>query len=382
MITNLTALRKQFPFNKNITYFNHAAFGPIPSDSLNATLDYYHTLTHQVDQSTDHHSFELLDKIRKIIAQLINSSADEIALTTNTSYGFNIVANGLEFKSGDEILLSDVEFPANVYPWLNLKKQGVKIKFIKSQNDFFSLENLLKAINEKTKLLSLSFVQFFNGYKNDLEEIGKICRANRIIFVVDGIQGVGNSVLDVERSQIDFLSCGGQKWLLSAPGTGFFYCSKNLFNKIRPAFFGWLGVDWKVNFTDLLRYNLKPFNSARRFEIGSYPYANLRTLYASLKLLEKIGISNIEKQNQALLDKLIDYLQNSACQIKSSLEAKHRSSILSFSAKNGKKLWKDLIKNKIIVSYREGLIRVSPHFYNSPEEIDHLIAILKKHSKT
>lgn len=381
MLINLAAIRKQFPFTKNIIYFNHAAFGPIPEQSLKFTLDFYHTLTHRVDQSTDQHSFELLDKIRDTIASMINCSPDEVALTTNTSYGFNIVANGLEFKSGDEIILSDVEFPANVYPWLNLKRKGVKIKFIRNENNFFSFENLLKVLNKKTKLLSLSFVQFFNGYKNDLEQIGKICQDNRMIFVVDGIQGIGASDLDVKKCNIDFLSCGAQKWLLSAPGTGFFYCSKDVLDKIRPAFFGWLGVDWKVKFTDLLRYNLKPFSSARRFEIGSYSYPNLRTFYASLNLLKKIGIANIEKQNQALLDRLIDYLQNSTYQIKSSLEPRHRSSILSFSAKNGQKLWQKLTKNKIIVSYREGLIRVSPHFYNSFEEIDRLIAILKKHSK-
>ena len=375
---NLSAIRKQFPFTKNIIYFNHAAYGPIPLDSLKETLKYYHTLTHRLDQSTEHHSFELLDKIREIIAELINSSTDEIALTFNTSYGLNIAASGLDFKAGEEILLSDCEFLANVYPWMNLREKGVKIKFIKSENGFFSIENFIKSITLKTKLLSLSFVQFFNGYKNDLEQIGKICRKNGIIFVVDGIQGVGSSVLDVKKNQIDFLSCGGQKWLLSVPGTGFFFCSKKFLNKLKLSFFGWLGVDWKVDFTDVLRYNLKPFTSARRFEIGSYSYSNLRTFYASLKLLEKIGIPKIQRQNLALLDRLVDYLEDSPYQIKSSLEPKHRSSIFSFSAKNGKKLYEKLIKNKIIVSYREGLIRLSPHFYNTTSEIDQLIRILQK----
>lgn len=375
---NLSAIRKQFPFTKNIIYFNHAAYGPIPLDSLKETLKYYHTLTHRLDESTEHHSFELLDQIRKIIAKMINSSDDEIALTFNTSYGLNIAASGLDFKAGEEILLSDCEFPANVYPWLNLREKGVKIKFIESENRFFSIENFIKSITSKTKLLSLSFVQFFNGYKNDLEKIGKICKANGIIFVVDGIQGVGSSVLDVKKSQIDFLSCGGQKWLLSAPGTGFFYCSKKFLSQLKPSFFGWLGVDWKIDFTDLLKYNLTPFNSARKFEIGSYSYSNLRTFYPSLKLLEKIGIPTIQKQNLALLDRLIDYLKNSPYRINSSLNPKHRSSIFSFSAKNGKELFEKLIKNNIIASYREGLIRLSPHFYNTTQEIDRLIRILQK----
>lgn len=377
---NLSAIRKQFPFTKNIIYFNNAAYGPLPLDSLREALDFYHTLTHRLDESTEFHSFELLDKIRERIAKIINSSADEIALTTNTSYGFNIVANGVNFKAEDEILLSDCEFPANIYPWMNLRRKGVKIKFIKNENGFFSIENFVKSLNSRTRLLSLAFVQFFNGYKNDLEKIGQICRENGIILVVDGIQGVGSSVLDVKKSKIDFLTCGGQKWLLSAPGTGFFYCSKKFLHKLKPSFFGWLGVDWKVDFTDLLRYNLEPFASARRFEIGSYSYPNLRTFYASLNLLEKIGIPKIQKQNLGLLDGLIDYLENSPYQIKSSLESEHRSSILSFSVRNGKKLFEKLLKNKIIVSYREGLIRVSPHLYNTPEEINHLVEVLKKHN--
>ena len=374
---NLSAIRKQFPFTKNIIYFNHAAYGPIPLDSLKETLKYYHTLTHRLDESTEHHSFELLDRISEIIAKLINSSADEISLTFNTSYGLNIVASGLDFKAGDEILLSDCEFPANVYPWLNLRNKGVKVKFIKSENGFFSIENFIKSLSPKTRLLSLSFVQFFNGYKNDLEKIGKICKEHGIIFVVDGIQGVASSVLDVKKSNIDFLSCGGQKWLLSAPGTGFFYCSKKFLNKLKPSFLGWLGVDWKVDFTDLLRYTLKPFASARRFEIGSYAYPNLRTFHVSLELLNNLGVKNIQKYNLGLLDHLIDYLNKSPYKIESSLEPQHRSSILSFSAPKGKKLFEKLIKNKIIVSYREGLIRVSPHFYNTTREIDQLIQILK-----
>src|SRR4030067_3630308 len=139
---------------------------------------------------------------------------------------------------------------------MNLREKGVKIKFIKSENGFFSIENFIKSITSKTKLLSLSFVQFFNGYKNDLEQIGKICRKNGIIFVVDGIQGGGSSVLDGKKNQIDFLSCGGQKWLLFGPGPGFLFCSKKFLNKLKLSFFGWLGGGWEVDFTGLLRNTL------------------------------------------------------------------------------------------------------------------------------
>lgn len=280
---------------------------------------------------------------------------------------------GLDLKPKDKILLSDVEFPANVYPWTNLRQKGVTIKFIPSRNRFFDMDNLIKAIDQKTKILSISFVQFFNGFKNDLKTIGKICEEKDIFFVVDGIQGVGAVDLDVKECKIDLLSCGGQKWLLSSLGTGFFYLSSQAKRKINTTFFSWLAVDWKLKFTDLLRYDLKPFPSVRKFEMGTYPYSLIWTMHSSLKLLSEIGVKNIERHNLKLLDLLIEHLRKKDYQIQSSLETEHRSSILSFSGKNTKSLYERLIKNKIMVSYREGSIRVSPHFYNTEEEMQRLI---------
>jgi selenocysteine lyase/cysteine desulfurase len=190
--------------------------------------------------------------------------------------------------------------------------------------------------------------------------------------------------LDVKKCKIDFLSCGGQKWLLSSLGTGFFYLSSFAKRKLRPSFFGWLGVDWGCDWTDLLKFDLKPFPSARRFEIGTYPYSLIWSMHSSLQLLSQIGIKNIEKHNLELLDLLIDYLSESGSrgkdspyQIESSLEPKHRSSIFSFSGKNIKGPYEKLIKNKIMVSFREGAIRVSPHFYNTKEEMKRFIQMFE-----
>ncbi len=373
---NLAKYRKEFPFTKEIVFFNHASFGPMPEVSWKATQEYYKGLTLKKIIDDDREAFQILENIRKAVAKMIKAKPQEIAFVPNTSYGLNVVAWGLDLKRGDNILLSDVEFPANVYPWINLKQKGIRTKFIPSKNKCFDIDNFVKAIDKRTKVLSISFVQYFNGFKNDLESIGKICEENDIFFVVDGIQGIGSVDLDVKKCKIDCLACGGQKWLLSSLGTGFLYLSSQAKRKIDLSFSGWMGVNWELDFTDLLKFNLKPFASARKFEIGTYPYSLLWGMHSSLQLLSQIGIKNIQKHNLELVDLLIDYLNDSPYQIKSSLEPKHRSSILSFSGKNIRKLYQRLTRNKIMVSLREGAIRVAPHFYNTKEEMDKLIQIL------
>jgi len=279
---DLAKYRNEFPFTEEIIFFNHASFGPMPERSWKATQEYYDGLRLKKVTDDDREAFQILENIRKLIARMIKAEPEEIAFVPNTTYGLNVAAWGLDLKRGDEILLSDVEFPANVYPWTNLKQKGIETKFVPGKNKCFDIENLVRAIDKRTKVLSISFVQYFNGFKNDLESIGKICEENEIFLVVDGIQGIGSVDLDVKKCRIDLLSCGGQKWLLSSLGTGFFYLSSQAKRKVKPSFFGWMGVDWNLDFTDLLKFNLKPFSAARKFEIGTYPYSLLWTMHSSL----------------------------------------------------------------------------------------------------
>jgi cysteine desulfurase/selenocysteine lyase len=374
---DLARYRKEFPFTKEIIFFNHASFGPMPEVSWKATQEYYKGLRVKRLADDDREAFQILDDIRKLIAKMIKAKPEEIAFVPNTSYGLNVAAWGLDLKRGDKILLSDVEFPANVYPWTNLKQKGIKTKFMPSKNKCFDIDGFMKAIDKRTKVLSLSFVQYFNGFRNDLENIGKICEENDIFFVVDGIQGIGSVDFDAKKCKIDCLTCGGQKWLLSSLGTGFLYLSSQAKREVNLSFFGWMGVDWELDFTDLLKFDLQPFPSVRRFEIGTYPYSLLWSMHSSLQLLSQIGIKNIEKHNLKLLDVLIDYLRDSPYQLRSSLEPKHRSSILSFSGKDIKKLYEELTRNKVMVSFREGAIRVAPNFYNTGDEMNKLIEVLK-----
>jgi selenocysteine lyase/cysteine desulfurase len=375
---DLKKYRKEFPHTKKITYLNHASWTPLPQRSVKAAEKFMEYATLKRTGDVDKMGFELLDDNRKKIARMIHTRTEEIGFAFNTSYGLNIAAQGLDLKPDDTVLLPDVEFPANVYPWTNLERKGVKIKFIRSRDGFFDMDEFIKSIDKRTKVLSISYVQFHNGFKNDLETIGKICQENDIFYVVDAIQGIGVLDLDVKKAKIDFLSCGGPKWLCSVLGHGFFYYSKQAKQKLDPVFFGWMGVDWKLNFTDLLKFDLKPFPDARQFTTGSYPYDSIVTMNSSLEMLLEIGIPKIQRHTLNLLDLLIDYLKDSPYQITSSLEPRNRSSILSFSGKNSRRLYEKLCKKNIIVSFRENAIRVSPHFYNTQEEIERLIDVLRE----
>jgi selenocysteine lyase/cysteine desulfurase len=368
--------RREFPFLKNVAYLDNASDGPLPQSSLKAVIQYYKNLTLEKIPQGHIHQFEPLADARRLAARLIGAQPEEIAVTPNTSFGLNVAARGLGLKAGEVVLLSDIEFPATVYPWMNLRRNGVKIKFIRSQNGSISLDSIAQEIDQRTRVLALSFVQYFNGYKYDLEAIGRICQEKGVVFVVDGMQGVGNQVLDVKKCKIDFLSCGSGKWLLSTPGSGFFYISEKLRPKIKTVFFGWLGVDWKEHFEDLRHYDKAPFPSARKFEIGTYPYAELQILASSLKLLHQVGIKNIERHTRKLLDILIDYLQDSNYRINSILEPKHRSAIFSFTCRNAADLHRKLFQKRIICSFREKSLRIAPHFYNTEQDIHKLIGIL------
>lgn len=371
--------RKLFPVTgnkKNITYLNCASTGPL-CKPVKKVLDDFYEAGLYLDKNWDHAAFADLDKIRKLGARMIGARADEVGFGFQTGYGLNIAAFGLPLKRGDEILLSDIEFPSNVYPWLALKERGIKVKFVKSENRFFDIDNFKKAIEKKSRALSLSFVQFFNGYKNDLKEIGKICRDHGMYFIVDGIQGCGVETIDVHKCGIDIFAAGAQKWMLSPQGSGLFYIRRDLQKKLKMPFASWLSVDWKLNFTDLFHYDLPFFDSARRFEMGSYPYSHVHAMAAALELIDSLGIENIQRHNHRLLDILIAYLKASDYyHIVSNIKSKHRSSILAFACDNVGEVHKKLLENKIICAHREGAIRVAVHLYNDEIDIKRLIAVL------
>lgn len=373
----LNSYRKEFPLTRDLIYMNHASQGPLPQTAVEELESLIRAGQHPQQEQIEY-AFRAIEEARKGAAQLIGADPREIGIGFNTSFGLNIAIQGLDLSRGENVILSDVEFPANVYPWLSLRQEGVEVRFARSRDRFTSLEEIFRLTDNRTRAIGLSWVQFFNGFRNDLRALGDFCRSKEIFSVIDGIQGVGVLRLDVKEANIDFLSCGGQKWLLSPCGTGFFYCSKEGQAQLRNRFAGWLAVDWGMNFTNLLKYDLKPFPDMRRFEVGSYPYHDICGFRVALNLLLEVGTDSIEKHTLHLTDMLLEYLKESPYKVRSSLEPNHRSSIVSFSGDQNQELLQRLEECKISVSLREGGIRVSPHFYNTEEEMGCLIQVLKQ----
>ncbi|MFN4110912.1 MAG: aminotransferase class V-fold PLP-dependent enzyme [Ignavibacteria bacterium] len=372
---NKSEIRKRFTYLENgIIYFNHASTGPIPDFTVEAVKNY---LAERSSKSIDNYEMILktISETKELIAKFINSSPDRIAFMDNVSNSMNLIAQGLNWEKDDEIILFDIEFPANVYPFLNLQKKGVKIKIVPSKNGRIEFEDIEKAITTKTKLLSISHVQFLTGFRADLENIGNLCKQNGIIFSVDAIQSVGVVNIDVQKMKIDFLSSGAQKWLLGLEGTTFIHISKELQDRIEPKYVGWLSVKDPWNILD---YNLEFAETAQRFENGTINFAGIYSLNSNLKFFSSLGLNEIEKSVIENSKLLIQLLEREQFQFLFRPDFDNElAGILTIKIKNPEEVYKELKRRKIHISVREGYLRFSPHFYNTDEEIFTVVKNLK-----
>lgn len=366
--------RKLFPVTSQKIYLNHAAISPLSS-----------RVTEQLEWHIDERMFGMIDiypesdKIRNsartLAAKMLNAHSEEIAFTFNTSDGLNILANGINWKQNDEIILTDYEFPANIYPFLNQEKKGVKVVFVPNRDGEIHIEDILNKINKNTKLLSISYVEFGNGFRNDLKTIGKICRENNIIFSVDSIQGLGAIPLDVQECHIDFLSNGGHKWLMGPMGSGIIYVNREFLKKLNTATAGWLSVNNSWDFYD---YKLDFLPDARRFEFGTANFMGITGLKASIELLLEVDISKIESHLLELGSLLVEGLKSFGLQFRGSKNKDYWSGIFSFSGNKTEDLHTFLGEQNIVCSLRGDMVRFAPHFYNTKEEIEETINQVQK----
>jgi cysteine desulfurase/selenocysteine lyase len=368
-----------FPHTKTGTiYFNHAATGPLST-----------FVTNKLNEYLKERSLEKIDNFPKVkdyvkstkedLGKYLNCSPDRIAYTDNTTNGINILASGINWSKGDRILLNDIEFPANVYPFLNLQKDGVIIDFVKSHDGIVSADDIISNIRPDTKLVSISFVQFLTGYRADLEKIGEYCKEKGIIFCVDAIQGLGALRLDVKKCKVDFLSCGTQKWMLGLQGFAFIYLTEDLQDKLQPKYAGWLSVE---NAWDFLHYELIPLKSAERFQYGTISHIGVFAFRGALDFFQSFRWEDIEKQTIEVASYLSNQLEEIGIKTFLAGCAKgNLSGIVSFKHNESQKVYDYLTSNQISCAVREGVIRLSPHFYNTFEECDKLVGILKKNNR-
>ncbi|MGM0599924.1 MAG: aminotransferase class V-fold PLP-dependent enzyme [Candidatus Rifleibacteriota bacterium] len=359
---------KFFPVTADSIYLNHAAIGPMTLYTSRAFQKYCQICSKKGEKHWEK-TINIVEGTRARIADYIGCEINEVAFSKNVSEGLSMLANGIEWNSGDEILIADIEFPSNVYPWLNLEQKGVNVKYIKSEDGRVDLQQIKEAINKKTRLVSLSSVQFFSGYRANIDEIGKFLKKNNILFAVDSVQQFGAFPLNVEN--VDFMACAAHKWLMCGEGLGFVYCRKELAESLKQSVVGWQSVeDW----TNFFKHELKLKPGATRFETGGMSIAGIYALNQSLKFIEQIGLKNISDHILELSNLTRQLARERDYALATGINeplAENCSGITSFAIINHDEnyLAGQLEKKDIIVSAREGHLRISPTFYNNQHEI-------------
>lgn len=308
------------------------------------------------------------DEIRVLLSRLLGGLPEEYALLTSTGVGISIVAQGLDLKKGDNIVIPEREHWNNSFPWLQLEKKEVEVRFAKiNEDNSIDPEAIEKLIDDKTRVVAIAAVRFNSGFRPNLSAIGKIAHEKGALFVVDVAQAAGMIPIDVEKDQIDIMAGCGFKWLLGMHGTGFLYVNKKVANRIAPVLPGMFAAD---TLYDKLSY----FDDSRKFETGTIAYSLFSAWSAGLRLLLDIGIPNVYKKALENTDILIEGLQEKGHQIVSPIKnPDERTAILHFntgSLETTKVLYQKLTAEKVLVTLQADNIRVSPNFINTKEEIN------------
>jgi selenocysteine lyase/cysteine desulfurase len=376
----LDELREKFPITRNYNFQNHAAIAPMSAPAAEAMAGYARELSEAAYLRGRY--YRAAEHVRNAAAKLINADPTEVTFVKNTCEGINYVANGIQWLNRDNVVTTTMEFPANAYPWMALEPRGVRLLRVEEEDGRIPFDRIAAAINTRTRLVTISAVQWSNGFRTDLTRLGELCKEKGVLLFVDAIQALGVHPLDVRAMNIDFLSAGGHKWLCSPEGTGLFYCKRELIGHIKPSEPGYMCMRHpfehrvaKLSWDDL-------HDDARRFDSGVYNLAGICALGASISLLLEVGIEEGQVRVKELTDLLVEGLRSKGWRVHSPRTASEWSGIVSFSSEkhNTEELHKHLRSEfKIVVAKRLRRLRASPHFYNSTEEIRQLVDALPSH---
>ncbi|HEY7087524.1 MAG TPA: aminotransferase class V-fold PLP-dependent enzyme [Tepidisphaeraceae bacterium] len=373
-----------FPVLRHWQFFNHAGVSPLTHAAAEAMRKYAAQAETDVYIGTGW--YQSIEQLRQSAAKLINAHRDEIAFVKNTSEGISIVASGIEWQWGDVIVTTGVEYPANIYPWMEVvRSHGAKLVMVPEESDpdgrrIVPIDKILEAAADpRCRLVALSHVEYASGQRHDLVRIGKFCRENGKLLCVDAIQTLGVIPVDVQAMHIDYLSADGHKWMMGPEGAGFFYCRRELIDRTRPLMVGWMNVIDNQNYGSY-DYTLK--SDAGRFECGTYNIPGLLGLKASLDLLMSVGTENIANRLHHLGERLEILLEQKGYAVLSPRGVGQWSGITSFrsAVHDHEQIVKMLRKEKKTeIALREGRLRASPHFYNTDEQMERLVEALPVH---
>lgn len=381
MLENHNEIRAQFPFLEKFIYLDAAHYTPYPQRSVKKLNDFINTFT------TDYLNLSLVNinqsrEFRKTCGKLLNCDAEDIIITSNTTHGINIFANGIQLDPKDNnVAMLDSEFPAVVYPWLNQEKLGKANVMLIPSDKGYANEALIKRtlMDFNVRVFTISLVQFL-GYRHSIRNIAEFCKKRNIYLVVDGIQATGVCPVDVQEMGIDFLSTGNQKWLMSPAGLGFTYISKKYREIINPTYAGTTNVNY--NFDNFLDYKLDFKTSGEAYENSTLNTLAMIGTDEVLKYFMELGVENIFNHIIDIQDKLISLLDKTKYKVESDISAEHRSNIMIFShvdSTKNKEIQKMLEEKKIYIALREGFLRVSPHIYNNYSDAEKLAEALNSY---
>ncbi|MCL7454194.1 MAG: aminotransferase class V-fold PLP-dependent enzyme [Anaerolineae bacterium] len=372
---NLAEPRSLFPVSRRYAYLNHASVAALPTPVVTAMDGYLQEQSLKGGQALEDWD-ERLEGIRQEASRLIGAHRDEIVFTTSVSHGLNLVAAGLRWQAGDNLICAETEFPANVYPWMNLQRRGIEVRFAPARANRILVEDVVSLMDGRTRLVAISFVEFGTGYRNDLAALAEACHERGAYLCVDGIQGLGALQFDVRHVGVDFLATHAAKWMLGPIGAAFCYIRRDRMPLLDPVMAGWRSVVDRDNY---YRYDSPLRPGGERFEPGSLNAVGLVGMAAAIDLLLTLGLDAIESRILELTSYLIAGLQARGCTITSPIARRQeRSGIVCFRHPEvpAPELGERLCAADVIVSVRGDVVRVSPHFWNSEEDIERLLAVL------
>jgi len=361
-------LKNQFPGSNSLVFFDHAGISPITQRAKEKIIQFARQISHP-EGILPGKFLEEIEQARKFCACLLNTEPSNIAFVRSTSFGISLVASGLSFNPGDNIITFAREFPANIYPWLNLRKKGVEVRMVPPREGRVLIEDIEKLINSRTRLVAISSVQFTNGFRIDLKRLSQLCQSKRILLLVDAIQSLGIIPFDLKETPVDFISADGHKWLLSPEGIGIFYINPERLQELDLNIVGWNSVEDAHNFLD---YRLEFRKDARRFEEGSYNTLSILALGASVSLLLEAGIENLFQRVLHLTGILAEELKKLGAKILSPMGEGERSGILSIQVEglSPEELCAGLREREVVSCPRGEGLRLSPHGYQEEEDVE------------
>lgn len=371
-------IRAQFPYlATGRIYLNHASTSPW-SLSVSRRVDEFRHERLEGDIDIYRETIAVTAETRSLAGELIGTDASRVAFTQNTSEALNVLASGLDWSPGDRVLLVEREFPANIYPFLNLRRHGVEIDFLPQPNGRVRVEDLDRAITPRTRIFAVSWVQFLSGFRIDLAAVSDVCRRRGVILSLDAIQGLGAVRLDLKTTPVDFLAAGVHKWQMGPQGLGILAISENLQDRLSQAHVGWISVrdPW-----DFFSYALDLVPDARRYENGTYNSIGLFGYNGALHLFKDAGHDDVERRVTENAAHAWARLSEAGFEVITPGIPEERAGIVTFLHPRAEKITRALGTRKIDIAARAGHVRIAAHFYNTREEIDTAIDAIMEETR-